>query len=96
MAVITLKYIRDKAQIKAHLRYFTHRKGRDHEKTTRAIFTNLGQTDKQEFYQQVKYAGRGTVFFKFMISPDPRREDSLKTSICNILLGALSANSRKR
>jgi hypothetical protein len=78
MAVVTLKYIRDKEQIKANLRYFTHRSGREHEKLTRAIFTNIGQTDKQEFYRQVMYAGRGTVFFKFMISPDPRREDRRK------------------
>src|SRR5512132_2280296 len=78
MAVVTLKYMRDKEQIKANLRYFTHRSGREHEKLTRAIFTNVGETDKQEFYRQVKYAGRGTVFFKFMISPDPKREDSGK------------------
>lgn len=78
MAIVTLKYIRDKEQIKANLRYFTNRSGREHEKLTRAIFTNVGQTDKQEFYRQVSYAGRGTVFFKFMISPDPKREDSGK------------------
>jgi hypothetical protein len=78
MAVVTLKYIRDKEQIKANLRYFTHRKGCEQEKITRAIFTNVGETDKQEFYRQVKDAGRGTVFFKFMISPDPKREDSSK------------------
>jgi hypothetical protein len=78
MAVVTFKYIRDKEQIKANLRYITNRSGREHEKLTRAIFTNVGQTDKQEFYRQVRYAGRGTVFFKFMISPDPKREDSGK------------------
>src|SRR5512132_2848341 len=78
MAVVTIKYIRDKDQIKSNLRYFTHRSGREREKITRAIFTNVGQTDKQEFYRQVRDAGRGTVFFKFMISPDPKREDSGK------------------
>ena len=78
MAVVTLKYIRNKEQIKAHIRYFTHRTGRDNEKISRDIFTNVGETDKPEFYRQVKYAGRGTVFFKFMISPDPKREDSGK------------------
>jgi predicted Zn-ribbon and HTH transcriptional regulator len=78
MAVVTLKYIQDKGQIKANLRYFTHRKGREQEKITRAIFTNVGETEKQEFYRQVRDAGRGTVFFKFMISPDPKREDSGK------------------
>jgi hypothetical protein len=35
MAVVKLKYIRDKQEIKAHLRYFTHRKGREQEKITR-------------------------------------------------------------
>lgn len=78
MAVVTLKYIRDKDQIKSNLRYFTHRSGREREQITRAIFTNVGETDKQEFYRQVRDAGRGTVFFKFMISPDPKREDSGK------------------
>jgi predicted Zn-ribbon and HTH transcriptional regulator len=81
MAVVTLKYIRDKQQIKANLRYFTHRAGIDHEKMTRDIFTNVGQTYKQEFYRQVSNAGRGTVFFKFMISPDPKREDTINKDL---------------
>jgi hypothetical protein len=78
MAVVTLEYTRNKQEIKAHLKYFTHRAGRDGEKMTREIFTNMGETDKQEFYRQVEYAGRGTAFFKFMINPDPKSEDSLK------------------
>ena len=78
MALVRLKYTRNNEEIKANLRYFTHRAGREHEKKTRTIFTNVGQTDKREFYRQVAYVGRGTVFFKFMISPDPRREDSGK------------------
>lgn len=45
---------------------------------TRDIFTNIGETDKSKFFEQVKNAGRGTSFFKFMISPDPKGEDSLK------------------
>jgi hypothetical protein len=78
MAVVTLKYTRNKQEIKAHLRYFTHRAGRENEKISRTIFTNVGLTDKRDFYRQVATVGRGTVFFKFMISPDPKREDSLK------------------
>jgi hypothetical protein len=78
MAVVTLKYTRNKQEIKAHLRYFTHRSGRENEKISRTIFTNVGLTDKRDFYRQVATVGRGTVFFKFVISPDPKREDSLK------------------
>jgi predicted nucleotidyltransferase len=38
MAVVTLKYIRNKGQIKAHLRYITHRRGEAGDKITRALF----------------------------------------------------------
>ena len=78
MAVVKLKYIRNKEQIKKNLHYITHRAGGEKEKMTRQIFTNNGLADKQEFDRQVVSAGRGTVFFKFMISPDPRSEDTNK------------------
>jgi hypothetical protein len=72
MAIIKLEYTRNKQEIKANLKYFTHRSGRNSEKMTRDIFTNIGEIDKRQFYRQVKNAGRGTSFFKFMISPDPQ------------------------
>jgi hypothetical protein len=78
MAVVKLKYIRNKEQIKKNLHYITHRAGGEKEKMTRQIFTNNGLADKQEFDRQVVSAGRGAVFFKFMISPDPRSEDTNK------------------
>jgi hypothetical protein len=84
MAVVTLKYTRNKQEIKANLKYFTHRAGREHEKMTRDIFTNSGATDKQEFYSQVKHAGRSILFYKFIINPDPKTEDNLKTLISGI------------
>jgi hypothetical protein len=34
--------------------------------------------DKKDFYRKVAASGRGTVFFKFMISPDPAKEDTNK------------------
>lgn len=78
MAVVKLEYTQNKQEIKANLKYFTHMAGRNSEKMSRDIFTNMGETDKQAFYSQVKRAGRGTFFYKFMVSPDPKREDSLK------------------
>jgi hypothetical protein len=59
MAVVKLRYTRNKEEIKANIRYFTHRAGRNSEKKTRDIFTNVGETDKQEFYRQVRAARRG-------------------------------------
>jgi hypothetical protein len=78
MAVVRLKYIRGKEQIKAHLRYITHRRGETQEKITRLLFGRDGLTDKQSFYQTIDMAKQGTAFFKIMISPDPKREDTYK------------------
>jgi hypothetical protein len=75
MAVVKLKYIRGKEQIKAHLRYITHRRGKTQEKITRLLFGRDGLTDKQASYQMIDSAKRGTAFFKIMISPDPMKED---------------------
>jgi hypothetical protein len=78
MAVVRLKYIRGRQQIKAHLRYITHRRGKTQEKITRLLFGRDGLTDKQASYQMIDSAKRGTAFFKIMISPDPMKEDTHK------------------
>jgi hypothetical protein len=78
MAVVRLKYIRGKQQIKAHLRYITHRRGKTQEKITRLLFGRDGLTDKRATYEMIDSAKRGTAFFKIMISPDPRREDTYR------------------
>lgn len=79
MAVVTLKYIRSTDAIKAHLRYITHRRGQEQqEKITRDLFKKWGFTEKDAVYRLFDSAGCGTVFFKFMISPDPGQEDTLK------------------
>jgi hypothetical protein len=78
MAVVRLKYIRGRQQIKAHLRYITHRRGKTREKITRLLFGRDGLTDKRATYEMIDSAKRGTAFFKIMISPDPRREDTYR------------------
>jgi hypothetical protein len=78
MAVVVVKYIRNRKQVKAHLRYITHRRGKEGEKITRTLFDKTGLTEKQASYQMIDEARRGTVFYKIMISPDPSREDTRK------------------
>ncbi len=78
MAVVRLKYIRGRQQIKAHLRYITHRRGQTKEKITRLLFGRDGLTDKRAAYHVIDSAKRGTAFFKIMINPDPKREDTHK------------------
>jgi hypothetical protein len=78
MAVVTLKYLKERPQLKAHLRYITHRRGREEGSITRPLFGSAGMTDKRSVYERIDRARRGTVLYKFMINLDPTREDTYK------------------
>jgi hypothetical protein len=87
MAVVILKYLRARQQVKAHLRYITHRAGESkarHQavpgkgKTTRELFNADGITERRAFYTLIDSAQRGTIFYKFMISTHPVKEDTHK------------------
>src|SRR5689334_10724770 len=78
MAVAKLSYTRRRGAVKAHLRYITHRPGKDNARTTRVLFGRDGQLTKTQAYTLIDEARRGTVFFRIMLSPDPKREDPLK------------------
>jgi hypothetical protein len=62
MAVVTLRYSRNRQQIKAHIRYITHRRGQGGEKLSRLLFDARGLTDKQAIYRMIDAAKRGTLF----------------------------------
>jgi ribosomal protein L37AE/L43A len=68
-------YTRSRKAIKATIRYITHRPGKDGEKTSRELFGYDGIVDKQQAYKMVDEAESGTIFFRIVISPDPRKED---------------------
>jgi hypothetical protein len=78
MAVVKLKYLKKRPQLKSHLRYITHRRGREEGRVTRQLFNAQGLTDRRTMYARIDAARRGTVFYKFMINPDPKREDTYK------------------
>src|ERR671932_1130504 len=78
MAVVKLKYLRERPHLKAHLRYITHRRGRDEGSITRVLFNANGLTDRRSMYELIDAAPRGTVFYKFMINLDPAKEDIYK------------------
>jgi hypothetical protein len=75
MAVVKGNYTKSKAKIKATLHYITHRPTLTGKRTTRALFGLDGVIDKQQAYQMIDEAQRGTAFFRLSISPDPKRED---------------------
>lgn len=78
MAVITAKFTRSRGMVKAGVRYIQHRAGREGEKTKRELFGMDGVMDRQQAYQMIDEAGKGTAFFHIVISPDPTKEDTEK------------------
>jgi hypothetical protein len=79
MAVVKLKYTRSKDAIKRHLRYIIHRPSKEREKPTRELFQhNYLPVMKQNAYEQINAAPRGTNFYKMMINFHPTKEDTYK------------------
>jgi hypothetical protein len=76
MAIVKVTYTRSKGGAKAAIRYIQHRPGRDGEKATRELFGADGVVDRQEAYRMIDDAGKGSIFFRIVISPDPEREDT--------------------
>jgi hypothetical protein len=78
MAVITAKFTRERGIVKAGVRYIQHRKGREGQKRTRELFGIDGVMERQQAYQLIDDAAKGTVFFHIVISPHPEKEDAEK------------------
>jgi hypothetical protein len=82
MAVVTASFVKrgkvGNAKAKDTVRYIQHRKGRENERVWRPLFTSDGPETRQEAYQFIDEAPKGTKFFTIIISPDPEREDTHK------------------
>ena len=79
MAIVKLKYTRGRDAIKAHLRYIVHRPGKAREKVTRELFQhNYFSVTKQNAYELINTAPKGTVFYKMTINFHPVKEDTHK------------------
>jgi hypothetical protein len=78
MAIVKVTYTRSRPKIKANLRYIAHRPGREGEKISRLLFDLHGIIDKDQAYRLIDETTRGRVYFKVILSPDPKREDRLK------------------
>ena len=79
MAIVKNNYIKrgmgEKARAKATIRYIEHRTGKDGAKITRTLFGNDGIIERQHAYRMIDEAEAGSIFFRFVISPDPKGED---------------------
>jgi len=82
MAIVKANYVKrgigERARAKATIRYIQHRKDREGQKVTRALFGYDGALTREQAYQMIDEAQKGTIFYRFVLSPDPRREDRYK------------------
>jgi hypothetical protein len=78
MAIVKATYTKSSGAAKAGIRYIEHRPGREGEKMKRELFGIDGAMDRQQAYQLIDAAEKGTVFFRIVISPDPQTEDTEK------------------
>ncbi|SRR6266487_1545702 len=76
MAVVKVSYTRSRRGAKASIRYITHRPGRDGMKMSRTLWGSDGSVAKRDAYGLIDRAGKGSIFFRLAISPDPKIEDT--------------------
>jgi hypothetical protein len=76
VAIVKVSYTRSKAKIKASVRYIQHRPGKAGERQERSFFGIDGALTRDDVYKLIDQAAKGTTFFRLILSPDPRGEDS--------------------
>jgi hypothetical protein len=78
MAIVKATYTKSSAGAKASIRYIEHRPGKDGEKVTRTLFGGDGRMGRWQANRMIDEAEKGSLFFRFVMSPDPKREDAGK------------------
>jgi predicted RNA-binding Zn-ribbon protein involved in translation (DUF1610 family) len=76
MAIVKATYTKSKTGAQASIRYIEQRPGKDSTKISRSLFGIDGVMDRQQAYRLIEQAGKGSIFYRFIISPDPKREDT--------------------
>jgi hypothetical protein len=78
MAIVKASFTRSRSEAKAFIRYIQHRKGLDGQKITRELYGLDGALARLEGYEMIDAAERGSVFFRIIINPDPKTENTHK------------------
>jgi len=78
MAIVKATYTKKANGAKASIRYIEHRPGKDGAKAARALFGIDGAMGRWQAYHMIDEAEKGNIFYRFVISPDPKGEDSEK------------------
>jgi hypothetical protein len=78
MAIVKASYTRRGGAAKASVRYIENRPGKDGARVVRTLFNADGKIERGEAYTMIDQADKNSYFFRLVISPDPRGEDSDK------------------
>ena len=78
MGIVKATYTRKVRTAKASVRYIENRPGRDGTKIVRTLFNADGKVERGDAYTMIDLADKSSYFFRLVISPDPKREDSDK------------------
>lgn len=78
MAIVKATYTKNSAGAKASIRYMEHRPGKEGAKITRTLFNSDGLLGRWQAYRMIEEAEKGSYFFRFVMSPDPKQEDTGK------------------
>jgi len=78
MAIVKATYTTKRGGAKASIRYIEHRPGKDGATITRHLFGSDGLMGRWQAYSLIDQAEKGSFFFRFVISPDPKQEDTQK------------------
>jgi hypothetical protein len=80
VAIFKANYVKrgagEKGRAKASIRYIQHRRGKDGERITRTLFGSDGAMSRKEAYRMIDEAQKGNLFYRFVVSPDPKLEDT--------------------
>jgi len=76
VAIVKANYTKQAGAAKASIRYIEHRRGKEGERITRPLFGNDGLVGRYAAYNMIDGAAEGSSFFRFVVSPDPNKEDT--------------------
>jgi hypothetical protein len=85
MAIVQATYTKSRAIAKAAIRYIENRPDREGHRGKRELSGIDGTMDRQQAYQMIDEPGKGTAFFRLVISPDPRTEDTVVSATPHLL-----------
>src|SRR6266699_1865832 len=76
--IVKATYTKKGGTAKASVRYIENRPGKDGARVVRTLFNADGKVGRADVYTIIDQADKNSYFFRLVISPDPKREDSDK------------------